>query len=116
MRTLHDLELIRHTESLRSGKRHAIGSSPGIVGTAHGFEFLGSGLQDRPFRRGRAHFHRARPRVRPPPPTLKSYTPERSGFPLAVRGTSFFRSPAAATLSATGVVPATFTVTVRVNN
>ena len=50
VRTLHDLELIRHTESLRAGQRHAIGGSARIVRTAHRSEFLGSGFEDRSIR------------------------------------------------------------------
>src|SRR6185295_13809177 len=54
-----------------------------------------------------------------PPPAPKLYTPDRSGLPLASRGTSFLGSILAsappAVLVFTGAVPGTVTVTSRVS-
>src|SRR5437773_1353121 len=54
-----------------------------------------------------------------PPPAPKLYTPDRSGLPLASRGTSFLGSILAsappAMLVFTGAVPGTVTVTSRVS-
>src|SRR5438477_12211723 len=48
----------------------------------------------------------------PPPPPPAPYTPDKSGFPSAVRGAAFLPASARA---ATGVVPAPVTVTALVS-